>query len=81
MTIQSIPGPTSNAGIWIEFQGSRWFSAGAAASFDPSRFTRIGEMKEFAVYRAIGGSPDEPGPYICSGGSVSHFATHGSGWA
>jgi hypothetical protein len=49
--LESIPPPTSNDGIWIEFQAVRWFSAGPAVSFDPDRFQAIGAYRGFPVYR------------------------------
>ncbi len=49
--VQSIPGPQSNAGIWIDFAGARWYAAGPAVAFSPDRFTRIGERAGFPVYR------------------------------
>lgn len=48
--VESIPRPRSNGGIWIEFGGQRWQSAGAV-SHTPGRFTRIGEYRGFPVYR------------------------------
>ena len=49
--IESIPAARSNAGIWIEYDGARWRSAGAAVSYEPDRFAPIGEYRGFPVYR------------------------------
>jgi hypothetical protein len=38
-------------GIWLEFNGGRWYSSGAAESFSPERFEPIGEYRGFPVYR------------------------------
>jgi hypothetical protein len=57
--IESIPPPRSNAGIWIEFDGARWRSAGAAVSYQPDRFTPIGEYHGFPVYRDQGGKTEQ----------------------
>ena len=57
--IESIPAPRSNAGIWIQFDGARWRSAGAAVSYRPDRFTPIGEYHGFPVYRDKNGQADE----------------------
>jgi len=47
--------PESNDGIWIEFDGRRWVSAGKAVPFDPVTFQRTGEHQGFTVYRrAVG---------------------------
>lgn len=53
--VESIPRPRSNAGIWIEFDGMRWYSAGDAVPYAPSGFRQVGEYHGFPVYRAIGG--------------------------
>ena len=57
--IESIPPPRSNAGIWIQFDGARWRSAGAAVSYRPERFTPVGEYHGFPVYRDSNGKADE----------------------
>ena len=57
--IESIPPPRSNAGIWIQFDGARWRSAGAAVSYQPDRFTPVGEYHGFPVYRDKNGKADE----------------------
>ena len=38
-------------GVWLEFNGARWYSSGPAASFDPDRFEPVGEYRGFPVYR------------------------------
>jgi hypothetical protein len=38
-------------GVWLEFNGGRWYSSGAAESFSPDRFEPIGEYRGFPVYR------------------------------
>ncbi len=43
--------PESNDGVWIEFEGRRWISAGKAVPFDPVTFQRAGEHDGFVVYR------------------------------
>jgi hypothetical protein len=52
--VQSIPAPGSNQGIWIEFQGARWHSAGKAVMHSPDRFRQVGEYHGFPVYREQG---------------------------
>jgi hypothetical protein len=58
-SIESIPAPRSNAGIWIQYDGARWRSAGAAVSYEPDRFAPIGEYRGFPVYREKNGKADE----------------------
>jgi hypothetical protein len=38
-------------GVWLEFNGGRWYSDGPAASFSPDRFEPVGEYHGFPVYR------------------------------
>jgi hypothetical protein len=38
-------------GIWIEFGGARWYSAGPAVAHVAGRFTLIGQSRGFPVYR------------------------------
>jgi hypothetical protein len=43
--------------VWLEFNGARWYSAGAAVTYLPERFVRIGTHRGFPVYQARNGSP------------------------
>jgi len=58
VVLQSIPGPRSNVGVWIEFQGERWKIAGEAMSYLPDQFAAIGEYHGFPVYRDAKGRSD-----------------------
>ena len=49
--VAPVPRPTSNDGVWIEFDGSRWFASGTAVPYEPGRFTQIGDYRGFPVYR------------------------------
>jgi hypothetical protein len=49
--VQSIPGPRANDGMWIEFEGARWYLDGRAVTFDVARFTPVGNYRNFTVYR------------------------------
>ncbi len=46
-------------GVWLEFNGSRWYSSGPAVSFSPDRFEPMGEYRGFPVYRDATGASDE----------------------
>jgi hypothetical protein len=48
---QSIPQPRVNNGIWLEFNGARWYPVGLATPFSPDRFVPVGEYRGFPVYR------------------------------
>jgi hypothetical protein len=54
--VESIPRPTSNAGIWIEYGGSRWYSSGPAVIYSVDRFQPAGDYRGFPVYRDDGSS-------------------------
>jgi hypothetical protein len=41
----------SAQGVWLEFEGARWFSSGPAVSYDPNRFVNVGSYRGFDVYR------------------------------
>jgi hypothetical protein len=43
-------------GVFIEFDGARWFSSGLPAALDAARFTRIGELHGFPIYSARDGN-------------------------
>ena len=46
-------------GVWLEFDGGRWYSSGPAASFSPDRFEPVGEYRGFPVYRDKAASRSE----------------------
>jgi hypothetical protein len=50
-SLQSIPAPRSNAGIWLEFNGAQWYSSGSAVPLVAGRFVQIGTYRGFPVYR------------------------------
>ena len=57
--VESIPPPRMNSGIWLEFDGKRWYSAGAAVPYSADRFTPIGDYRGFPVYRDKAEKSDE----------------------
>ncbi len=57
--IESIPRPRSTAGIWLQYNGTRWYSAGAAVPYANSQFTQVGSYRGFPVYEKRGGSARE----------------------
>jgi hypothetical protein len=42
---------SAEQGIWIEFEGSRWFSSGPSVPADAGRFVPVGSYRGFEVYR------------------------------
>jgi hypothetical protein len=57
--ITAVPPSPATRGIWLEFNGARWYSSGPAVSFSPGRFQPAGEYHGFPVYRDTTGDPDE----------------------
>jgi hypothetical protein len=45
---------TGETGVWIDYQGARWFSAGTAVPYDAGRFESAGDYRGFPVYRERG---------------------------
>jgi hypothetical protein len=59
LIINGVPHTPDANGVWVEFNGARWFSDGRAVSFSSDRFEPVGEYHGFPVYRdAISGSAD-----------------------
>ncbi len=48
--------PPAEEGLWISYQGSRWYSAGRAVLLDVARFEQAGSSNGFPVYRERGDS-------------------------
>ena len=59
VVIGSAPKPANVTGVWLEYDGVRWYSNGPAASVSPDRFEPVGEYHGFPVYRdTIAGTGD-----------------------
>jgi hypothetical protein len=71
--VESIPRPTGSRGVWLDFNGARWYSAGAAEPFEPARFTRIGEYRGFSVYREARGASDQIWIAVVQDGPVAPY--------
>lgn len=54
----SVPSPRSNAGVWIEYSGARWYNAGPAVTLSTDRFASIGQYHGLPVYRDRTGHAD-----------------------
>jgi hypothetical protein len=72
--VESIPAPTGNSGIWIEFDGTRWFLSGTSVRFTPDRFEPIGNYRGFAVYHDKSGSADTIWVPIVANGPVAPYS-------
>jgi len=49
--ITPVPHDDSANGVWLEYNGARWYSNGPAAVFSADRFEPIGTYRGFLVYR------------------------------
>ncbi len=73
MRVESIPQPRGNSGVWLEFRGVRYYSAGDAVPYSPNQFAPIGAHHGFPVYRDVHGHPDEIFVTVVKGGPVAPF--------
>lgn len=52
--VSTLNPPTGLNGMWINFDGRRWFSAGKAIEYDASRLTKVGTYHGWSVYTRNG---------------------------
>jgi hypothetical protein len=57
--LTAVPHEGDTNGVWLEYNGARWFSSGPAVLFSPERFEQVGEDRGFPVYRDKNGNADE----------------------
>jgi hypothetical protein len=73
--VESVPGPsTGQAGVWIEFEGARYYSSGVAVRYDASRFAPLGNYRGFPVYRDTRAGNDRIFVTVLPDGPVAPFA-------
>jgi hypothetical protein len=72
--VESVRRPGEINGVWIEFDGARWYNDGAAVSYDPERFVPIGNHRGFPVYRERTSSANRIFVTIVPNGPVAPFA-------
>jgi hypothetical protein len=71
--VESIPRPTGSRGVWLDYNGARWYSAGASVPFEASRFVQIGEYRGFPVYRDNTGPKDQIWIMVVKDGPVAPY--------
>lgn len=71
--MESIPKPRSNDGIWLEFNGARYYSAGPSVPYARDRFAPVGDYHGFPVYRDRNGRSDEIYVAIVKDGPIAPF--------
>jgi hypothetical protein len=52
--VETVPRPRATDGVWIRYDGAKWYSDGAAVPFTSDRFTKVGTYRGFPVYRERG---------------------------
>jgi len=72
--VETIPRARTTNGIWIQFDGARWYSDGEAVSYTEDRFTRIGNYRGFPVYRARTGKRDTIWIAVVQDGPVAPYS-------
>jgi hypothetical protein len=72
--VESIPRPRSNDGIWIQFDGAKWYSDGDAAPYSGDRFTKVGDYCGFPVYRAKNTKKNQIWVAVVQDGPVAPYA-------
>jgi hypothetical protein len=69
----SAPRPRSSPnGVWVDYAGDRWYSAGAAVPATSGAFVRIGNYYGFEVFRE-GGRADEIYVETVAGGLLAPY--------
>jgi len=74
--VESIPRPRGTTGIWVEFNGVRWYNDGVAQSYTAERFVRAGDYHGFAVYRERGRADDRMWIATVNGGPLTPYRKH-----
>ena len=72
--VETIPSPLATRGVWVEFAGARWYSAGTSTSYSPDRFTKVGEYRGFPVYLETAGRIDEIWVQVATGGPLAPYS-------
>ena len=71
--VESIPAPVATSGVWLEFDGARWYADGASVPFSSDRFEPIGDYRGFPVYREKHGRRDTIWVSVVKDGPVAPY--------
>ena len=71
--LETIPRPRGINAVWLDFNGARWYSAGAAVPYFADRFTAVGDLHGMTVYRAVHGPSNEIWVPTVPGGPVAPY--------
>ena len=72
--ITAVPHTNVANGVWLEFNGARWYSNGPASSFSLDRFEPVGEYHGFPVYRDKTSGTDDIWVSVVKDGPVAPYA-------
>ena len=73
--VETIPGPSGASGVWLEFNGARWYAGGATTTFSPDRFEMVGQYRGFPVYRDKTSGKDEIWIEAVKDGPLARYVT------
>jgi hypothetical protein len=77
VTIGDVPPPGTRPGLWVLYDGARWYSAGPGVAYSDDRFDRIGEYHGFPVYRQKEGGQDRIYIPSVQGGPIVPYEKNG----
>jgi hypothetical protein len=72
--VETIPRPSGANGVWLEFDGARWYADGPATSFSPDRFVPVGQYRGFPVYREKSAEKDAIWITVVKDGPLAPYA-------
>jgi hypothetical protein len=72
--ITAVPHTSAPEGVWLDFNGARWYSDGVAVSFSPDRFVPVGEYHGFPVYRDTTSNSDDIWVSVVQDGPLAPYA-------
>jgi hypothetical protein len=72
--VESIPRPSGANGVWIQFNGTRWYSDGEAVPYSPDRFAQIGDYRGFPVYRDKSSTKNQIWVAVVKDGPLAPYA-------
>jgi hypothetical protein len=71
--VETVPPPRSTRGVWLDFAGARWYSAGRSTSYSPDRFMKVGEYRGFPVYIETAGKKDRIWVQVVTDGPLAPY--------
>jgi hypothetical protein len=72
--VETVPRPHATRGVWLDFAGARWYSAGMSTSYSPDRFNKVGEYRGFPVYVETAGKKDKIWVQVVADGPLAPYS-------